>query len=176
MVSDICPFFTNRAPDIKYKTFTSMGTVHEVLKHHQHCWRRPPPCDDRLSFHITFYELIDLSHEQELDGELWRSGRLHSDDESELEAFFGVKSRRMRESACTVRPIFYIFGFYSQVRYDLMYTRSSSFLIQLFFSIGPCCICARTALISMTKTTASNDMRHSQTRSKIEMLLEAWNS
>jgi hypothetical protein len=55
-----------------------------------------------MCFHITFYELVDLAHENELEGELWRSGRLHSDNEEELMALFGVKTRRIRESACTV--------------------------------------------------------------------------
>jgi hypothetical protein len=76
--------------------------VHDALLHHRQCWRRPPPYDEDLCFHITFYELVDLVDENELEGELWRSGRLHSDNEDEIQALYGVKSRRMRESACTV--------------------------------------------------------------------------
>ena len=101
MVSPICPFLTNRMADSN-DTFTGMRTVHEALLHHQQCWRRPPRSDDDMCFHITFYELVDLAHENELEGELWRSGRLHSDNEEELMALFGVKTRRIRESACTV--------------------------------------------------------------------------
>lgn len=43
-----------------------------------------------------------MEDEHELDGEIWRSGKLHSDNEQELSIQFGIKSRRMRESACTV--------------------------------------------------------------------------
>jgi hypothetical protein len=79
-----------------------MKTVHEALVHHQQCWRPPPPCHDDLCFHITFYELLGLLHDDELEGEIWRSGKLHSENEEELQAKFGVKTRRIRESACTV--------------------------------------------------------------------------
>jgi hypothetical protein len=61
-----------------------------------------PQNDERLTFHITFYEVVDLTHDNELDGEIWRSGKLHSDNEKELEIHFGVKCRRIRDSACTV--------------------------------------------------------------------------
>jgi hypothetical protein len=101
VVNPICPFLTNRMADSN-DSFTGMRTVHEALLHHQQCWRRPPRSDDDMCFHITFYELVDLAHENELEGELWRSGRLHSDNEEELMALFGVKTRRIRESSCTV--------------------------------------------------------------------------
>jgi hypothetical protein len=100
-VNPICPFLTNRMANSN-DTFTGMRTVHEALEHHQECWRRPPRSDDDMCFHITFYELVDLAHENELEGELWRSGRLHSENEEELTALLGVKTRRIRESACTV--------------------------------------------------------------------------
>jgi hypothetical protein len=79
--------------------------VDTALLNHQYCWRGPASRDDDLYFHITFYELVDLTREDELEGEMWRSGRLHSDNEKELEALFGVKTRRIRESACTVRKV-----------------------------------------------------------------------
>lgn len=105
LVNPICPFLTNRTDESSYdqKAFNGMRTIHEALLHHQQCWRRPPHSDDDLCFHITFYELVDLTHDDEFEGEIWRSGKLHSDDEKELETKFGVKSRRIRESACTVR-------------------------------------------------------------------------
>lgn len=101
-VNPVCPFITKRIPDHSHGSFTGMRTVHGALLHHRQCWRRQPPCDDDLCFHITFYELIELNNEHELEGEIWRSGKLHSDNEQELWTLFGVKSRRMRESACTV--------------------------------------------------------------------------
>lgn len=102
IVNPVCPFLTNRISNHAHGTFTGMRTVHDALLHHRQCWRRQPPCDDDLCFHITFYELVNLVDEDELEGELWRSGKLHSDNEAELQALYGVKCRRMRESACTV--------------------------------------------------------------------------
>jgi hypothetical protein len=55
--------------------------------------------------------LVDLSYDDELEGEIWRSGKLHSDNPDELEALYGVRTRRIRESACTVSFIlWYIFN------------------------------------------------------------------
>jgi hypothetical protein len=59
-----------------------------------------------MCFHITFYELVDLNHENKLEGELWRSGRLHSANEKELASLFKVKTARIRESACTVSSFY----------------------------------------------------------------------
>ena len=104
VVNPICPFLTNRIDETNYSQqgYTGMKTVQEALKHHQQCWRRPPPSDDNLCFHVTFYELVDLTHDDELEGEIWRSGKLHSDNPDELEALYGFRTRRIRESACTV--------------------------------------------------------------------------
>jgi hypothetical protein len=102
IVDPVCPLLTNRLPGQSDATLASKRIVHSALLHHQRCWRRQPPCDDDLCFHITFYELVDLADENELKGELWRSGKLHSDNEEEIGAMFGVRSRRLRESACTV--------------------------------------------------------------------------
>jgi hypothetical protein len=101
VVNSVCPFLTNRAVDSN-DIYAGMRTVDEALLHHQQCWRRPPRCDDGLCFHITFYELIDVSHQGDLEGEIWRSGRLHSDNEEGLKPLFGIKSPWLRESACTV--------------------------------------------------------------------------
>ncbi|PMD52652.1 uncharacterized protein K444DRAFT_187304 [Hyaloscypha bicolor E] len=104
VVNPICPFLTNRIDETNYSQqgYTGMRTVQEALKHHQQCWRRPPPSDDNLCFHVTFYELVDLTHDDELEGEIWRSGKLHSDNPDELEALYGIRTRRIRESACTI--------------------------------------------------------------------------
>lgn len=101
-LSAVCPFLTDRERNQRLSSNTGMNLVNQALLHHQKCWRHPPPCDDNLSFHITFYEIVDLTYDNELDDELWRSGRLHSDDERDLESMYGVKSRRIRESACTI--------------------------------------------------------------------------
>jgi hypothetical protein len=97
-VSPTCPFLTNRMADSN-DTFTGMRSVHEAFLHHQQCWRRPPRNDDDMCFHITFYELVDLVHGNEIEGEIWRSGRIHSENTKELAA---LKTSRIRESACTV--------------------------------------------------------------------------
>lgn len=102
IVSPILPFLTDRDKDRHEKTYTGMNAVNQALLYHQQCMWQTPQNDDNLTFHITFYEVVDLTHDDELDGEIWRSGRLHSDNEKELEALFGTKSRRIRESACTV--------------------------------------------------------------------------
>jgi hypothetical protein len=102
-LSAVCPFLTDRERNQRLSPNTGMNLVNQALLHHQKCWRQPPPCDDNMSFHVTFYEIVDLVRENELDDELWRSGRLHSDNERVLERKYGFKSRRIRESACTVR-------------------------------------------------------------------------
>src|SRR5271154_4629847 len=88
IVSHICPFFTDREGDLSHKSCTGMNVVNQALLHHQQCWRRPPPCDNNSCFHITFYELIDLTHDDELEGELWRAGRLHGDTEKDTGTLF----------------------------------------------------------------------------------------
>ncbi len=108
VVNSVCPFITARMGDSDDKN-NGKTTIEHALLNHQHCWRRPASRDNDLYFHITFYGLLDLAREDELEGEIWRSGRLHSDNEKELEALFGVKSRRIRESACTVRYKFMFF-------------------------------------------------------------------
>ncbi|KAE9366544.1 hypothetical protein N431DRAFT_349848, partial [Stipitochalara longipes BDJ] len=104
VVNPICPFLTNRMDETTYSQngYTGMRAVQEALKHHQQCWRRPPPSDDNLCFHVTFYELVYLTHDDELEGEIWRSGKLHSDNPDELEALYRFRIRRIRESACTI--------------------------------------------------------------------------
>ena len=102
LVSPILPFLTDRERDASDKTYTGMNAVNQALLYHRQCLWQSPQNDDHLTFHITFYEVVGLAHESELDGEIWRSGKLHSDNEKELETLFGVKSRRIRESACTV--------------------------------------------------------------------------
>ena len=102
MVSPILPFLTDRDKDRHEKKYTGMNAVHQALLHHQQCKRQTPQNDQNFSFHLTFYEVVDLTHDDELAGEIWRSGRLHSDNEKELESLLGVKSRRIRQSACTV--------------------------------------------------------------------------
>jgi hypothetical protein len=100
LVSPVLPFFTDRERDSSIKKYTGMNAVNQALLFHQQCSWESPPNDDGLTFHITFYEVIDLACDDELDGDIWRSGRLHS--EKELDTVFGVKSRRIRDSACTV--------------------------------------------------------------------------
>jgi hypothetical protein len=78
--------------------------VHKALLHHQRCWRSPPLSRGELCFHVTFYELVVLTNDDDLESELWKSGRLHSDNVHEVRVLFGDKCRRMRESACTVSP------------------------------------------------------------------------
>ena len=104
VVNPICPFLINRMDETNYsqKGYTGMRAIQEALKHHQQCWPRPPPNDDCLCFHVTFYELVNLTHDDELEGEIWRSGKLHSDNPDELEALYRLRIRRIRESACTV--------------------------------------------------------------------------
>jgi hypothetical protein len=101
-INSVCPFLTDRERDNNSKSYTGMNLVNQAVLHHQKCWRQPPPCDDNLSFHITFYEIVDLARENELDDEIWRSGPLHSENEKELDTKYGVACRRIRESACTV--------------------------------------------------------------------------
>lgn len=101
----VCPFLTDRERELHYKSYTGMNLVNQAVLHHQKCWRQPPPCNDNLSFHITFYEIVDLASENELDDEIWRSGRLHSENEKDLDTKYGVVCRRIRESACTVSQL-----------------------------------------------------------------------
>jgi hypothetical protein len=101
VVNTVCPFLTARVGDPTNKNFHHLQSVELALLHHQQCWRQPPDFEDGLGFHITFYEIIDLPYED--DGEeLWMSGRLHSDNETELKELYGIKGRHIRESACTV--------------------------------------------------------------------------
>jgi hypothetical protein len=76
--------------------------VHKALLHHQQCWRSPPSSQNELCFHVTFYELIILTNDDDLESELWKSGKLHSENVQEVRELFGDKRRQMRESACTV--------------------------------------------------------------------------
>lgn len=104
VVNPICPLISNRDDETSYtqNKYTGMRTVYEALRHHRQCWPDAPRCDDDLCFHITFYELVNLSHDNELEGDVWRSGKVHSDNPDELEALYGIRTRRIRESACTV--------------------------------------------------------------------------
>ena len=102
IVSPILPFLTDRDRDRHERTYKGMNAVNAALLHHQKCMWQTPQNDDGLTFHVTFYEVVDLHDDNELDGEIWRSGRVHSDNDRELESLYGVKSRRLRESACTV--------------------------------------------------------------------------
>jgi hypothetical protein len=102
MVSVICPFLTDRERNLEEKIYTGMNLVNEALNHHQNCWRQPPRCDNNQSFHVTFYEIVDLVAETELESEIWRSGKLHSESKEQLKSMYGISSRRIRESACTV--------------------------------------------------------------------------
>lgn len=102
LVSPVLPFLTDRERDSSHKKYTGMNAVNEALLYHQQCLRRLPRNDEHLTFHITFYEVVDLTCDNELDEEIWKSGKLHSDNEKELENLYGVKSRRIRDSACTV--------------------------------------------------------------------------
>ncbi len=52
------------------------------------------PFEDGICFLITFYAFIHGKYEIDLGGEIWKLGRLQSDNE--------VGNRRIRESACTV--------------------------------------------------------------------------
>ncbi len=101
VINPICPFLTNRVDERNYsqKGYASMKKIEEALKHHQEACRRPQPGDNDLGFHITFYELVNLKHDDELEGDIWKSGKLHSDNPGKLDA--GVRTRRIRESACT---------------------------------------------------------------------------
>lgn len=100
-VNPICPLLTDREGDDSYGNHTRMINIQHALLHHQLCWRRPPPCQNDISFHVTFYEIIQLEHKNELQDEIWESGRLHS-EHTFKGTQFGSGACRIRESACTV--------------------------------------------------------------------------
>jgi DNA-binding FadR family transcriptional regulator len=69
--------------------------IDQALEHHQKCMPYTPSKEDSLRFHVVFYELISLRDDEDLKDEIWKHGKLHSDH-------IRKRSRRLRESACTV--------------------------------------------------------------------------
>lgn len=95
-LNSVCPFFTEREESLRVGEFAASDIIDQALEHHQKCLPFTPPKEDTLCFHIVFYELVSLRDDAELEGEIWKHGKLHSDD------IRTTRSRRLRESACTV--------------------------------------------------------------------------
>lgn len=98
------PFLTDREGYMSHGRAARLNLIHRAIECHQTCARQPPVSDDGLCFHITFYEIIDVSVQNSPEHEFWKSGPLHSENEIGLFTGRGSKRRRrIRESACTVR-------------------------------------------------------------------------
>jgi hypothetical protein len=91
-LSSVCPLFTHRGASLHPEDASS--AIERALRYHQLCLPYTPFEEHNLFFHITFYEFIYVKNEKDLEGETWKSGRLHSDN--------ARGDRRIRESACTV--------------------------------------------------------------------------
>lgn len=94
-LNSICPFFTEREESLKVGDLDVSRIIDRALEHHQRCMPYAPSKEDSLYFHIVFYELISLREDEDLEDEIWKHGKLHSDN-------IRTRSRRFRESACTV--------------------------------------------------------------------------
>jgi len=79
--------------------------INRAIMFHLHCRKNLPQNNEEMTFHVVFYEIVDMGHEHQLDGELWPSGKLHSDDQKIIEDSWGVACRRLRASAYTVGSI-----------------------------------------------------------------------
>lgn len=98
-LSSVCPLFTHRGGSLH--AGDASCAIERALRCHQLCLPYTPLGEHNLFFHVTFYELIQVKNENDLEGEAWKSGRLHSDDTR--------VHRRIRESACTVIGDFVLF-------------------------------------------------------------------
>jgi hypothetical protein len=94
-LNSIFPFFTEREESLHFGDLETSQIIDRVLQYHQKCLPYTPPKEDNLCFHIVFYELISLREDEELEDEIWKYGKLHSDS-------VRARIRRFRESACTV--------------------------------------------------------------------------
>jgi hypothetical protein len=92
-LNSVCPLFTHRRGSSLHPEDAS-STIERALTAHQRCQPYLPVEDNNICFHITFYEFIHASKETDFENEIWKIGRLHSDD--------ALENRRIRESACTV--------------------------------------------------------------------------
>lgn len=94
-LNSICPFFTEREESLHVGDLDVSRIIDRALVHHQTCTPYTPSKEDSLCFHIVFYELISLREDEDLGDEIWKHGKLHSYN-------VRTRSRRFRESACTV--------------------------------------------------------------------------
>jgi hypothetical protein len=96
-LNSVCPFFTEREESQRVGDYNVSEIINQALEHHQRCLPYTP-YKDTLCFHIVFYELVTLREDADvadLEDEIWKHGKLHSDD-------LRTRIRRLRESACTV--------------------------------------------------------------------------
>ncbi|RFU35306.1 hypothetical protein B7463_g1067, partial [Scytalidium lignicola] len=101
ILNPICPLLTDREGYMSHRKVAGLNLVRRALECHQKCWRQPPACDDALCFHIKFY-VIDTSTQSSLEGDIWRSGALHGENENGPSATYGDKNHKIRESASTI--------------------------------------------------------------------------
>jgi len=94
-LNSVCPFFTEREESLQVGDLDVSRIIDRALEHHRGCMPYTPSKEDSLCFHIVFYELISLREDENLEDEIWKHGKLHSDG-------VRTRSRRFRESACTV--------------------------------------------------------------------------
>jgi hypothetical protein len=94
-LNSVFPFFTEREESLLVGDLDVSQIIDRALEHHQRCLPYTPSKEDSLCFHIVFYELISLRDDENLEDEIWKHGKLHSDD-------VRPRIRRLRESACTV--------------------------------------------------------------------------
>jgi hypothetical protein len=94
-LNSVCPFFTEREESLHVGDSNVSQIIDRALEHHQRCIPYTSSKEDSLCFHIVFYELISLREDEDLEDEIWKHGKLHSDNAR-------TRSRRFRESACTV--------------------------------------------------------------------------
>lgn len=97
-LNSVCPFFTEREGSLQIGGFNASGIIGRALDHHLKCLPFKASKEDTLCFHVVFYELVNLRDDEDLEGEIWKHGKLHSDDVRN-------RNRRLRESACTVSSV-----------------------------------------------------------------------
>jgi hypothetical protein len=174
VVNPICPLLTNREGEHGDESHANVGALHHVLLHHQQCWRRPPLGNEDLCFHITFYEIVHLEHQDEFTGEFWRSGKLHSENKNDVEALFGsnnlrIKESRIKESACTVS-----WSSSESCTTYLFKPRYLQLSMHNVLSIGPYCTFVRIISSYIAKVSTLSDMIQSLVRSNHKMPPWLW--